>query len=194
MRDAQNIEALEKLDIDMMGFIFYEKSPRCAKDVLLPLTTAKRKVGVFVNQELSVILDYAKLYHLDTIQLHGQETVEFCQVLKDAGYQVIKAFSIENEADLQHTKAYESVCHLFLFDTKCSGHGGSGKQFDWNILQHYDGRLPFLLSGGITPQCADRLKAFKHPKLKGYDLNSCFEITPGLKDINKIKSFLDHLK
>lgn len=194
MRNHHNIQELEELEVDFIGFIFYEKSPRCAIDMPPYLSNKKSKVGVFVNEEIATIIDIARQYDLNTIQLHGQENTELCKQLFQSGYEVIKAFSVESKEDLLDTKEYEPYCHYFLFDTKCKEHGGSGRQFDWEVLHYYNGSRPFLLSGGIGPDCANRLKRFEHPKLMGYDLNSCFEITPGIKEINKVSHFIANLK
>ena len=96
--------------------------------------------------------------------------------------------------DLNHVSEYEKACNLFLFDTKCEQYGGSGNQFDWNILHTYNGQVPFLLSGGINSHSANALKAFNHPRLAGYDLNSRFELKPGEKDPERIRMFLNELK
>ena len=107
--------------------------------------------------------------------------------------QLIKAFSISTPEDLAPVQKYENLCHLLLFDTKTPLPGGSGKQFEWQILQHYSGTLPFLLSGGIGPNDTHRLQEFHHPLCVGIDLNSRFEISPGLKDATLLKNFLTQL-
>lgn len=197
MKDPQNIKELRCLDIDFMGMIFYDKSPRFAgnlseDDISGLIEPPKERVGVFVNAEMNYILDMAKKYNLNLIQLHGNESPEFCNTLRET-MPVIKVFSIETEADIEHTKAYEGLCKYFLFDTKTPQHGGSGKKFDWRILDAYTGNTPFLLSGGISPEDGSAIKTIKHPKFCGVDLNSKFETEPGVKNIPLLEKFIKEL-
>lgn len=153
-----------------------------------------KRVGVFVNEEKQSIITYADRFDLDYIQLHGNESADYCKALRNLEYKVIKAFSISSAKDLENIYEYEPHCDLFLFDTKCRNYGGSGNQFDWNILQTYKGKKGFLLSGGINLYSTRALKEFSHPRLIGYDLNSRFEISPGNKDVNRIKEFIEKLQ
>ena len=190
MRDAENIREVERLGIDMMGFICWERSPRYVSEVPAYLPQCER-VGVFVNQSLDEIQKYNEAFEFSYIQLHGSENSEFCQAVREkTGSKVIKAISISSEADLAHAGQYEGFVDLLLFDTKCTSFGGSGKQFSWDILRDYRNALPFLLSGGIGPEDAERLRQFHHDKCLGFDINSRFEIEPGIKDIEKIKTFI----
>ena len=193
MRDGDNITQAELLPIDMMGFIFYPKSPRYVYEMPECMPKQTFRVGVCVNEDKESIKMMADRFGLHQIQLHGNESPEYCWSLQKEGYQLIKAFAIKNEKDLKSVKEYEPYCKMFLFDTKCEEYGGSGTQFDWNILNKYHGDIPFMLSGGINSFSASALKEFTHPLLVGYDINSRFEIEPGLKDINKIKLFLEEL-
>ncbi len=194
MRDAENISQLSRLNVDWIGFIFYEKSPRYVQAIDgvngAVENYSLKKVGVFVNAAYQQIMEMAAAYRLDYIQLHGSESPVFCQTLREQGFSVIKAFSVSTAADLEKINEYEGSADFFLFDTKCTGYGGSGKQFDWSILASYQGKTPFLLSGGINPE----IKNFTHPQFAGIDLNSGFEIEPGLKDIRKLEFFLDEIK
>ena len=147
-----------------------------------------------MNEDKDVITMYADRFGLEYIQLHGKESPEYCQSLRTSGLKIIKAFSVARPKDLNHVSEYEKACNLFLFDTKCEQYGGSGNQFDWNILHTYNGQVPFLLSGGINSHSANALKAFNHPRLAGYDLNSRFELKPGEKDPERIRMFLNELK
>lgn len=194
MREADNIHALEQSGVDLIGFIFYPKSPRYVAEKPYYLPSSAKRVGVFVNETLDTITSIANLYELDFIQLHGNESPEECRNLRKTGKKIIKVFSISSKNDLSATKNYEGVCDYFLFDTKCPDYGGSGKQFDWSVLENYTGNTPFLLSGGIDIDSIDALKVFQHPQLAGYDLNSKFEISPALKDIALIERFLSVLK
>ena len=194
MREADNIRDVEQLKVDMIGFIFYPKSPRCLCELPAYMPDAAKRVGVFVNEDKKEIEILADRFSLDYIQLHGNESPEYCHSLRSTGLRLIKAFSIARRKDFENTEAYEKSCDYFLFDTKCEQHGGSGNQFDWSILHIYKGRTPFILSGGINPYSAKALKEFQHPLLVGYDLNSRFEVKPGKKDAQRIHLFLNELR
>ncbi|MEG2855507.1 phosphoribosylanthranilate isomerase [Bacteroides sp.] len=193
MREAENIRAVEALGIDMMGFIFYPKSPRFVDELPCYLPSQAHRVGVFVNEEKQTVRTYADRYNLNYIQLHGQESPEYCKSLKANGAKLIKVFSIARSKDLQGIEAYDGICDYVLFDTKCEQYGGSGEQFDWEVLKDYRGITPFLLSGGIHAFSAPALNVFQHPLLAGFDINSRFELRPGLKDVARIKAFLTDL-
>ena len=196
MREAENIRAVEALGIDLMGFIFWPKSSRYVSGRPAYLPTQCKRVGVFVNASIEEIMQKVQDYALDYIQLHGSESPEYAQRLRSVygdSVAVIKAFNIATKEDLEATKSYEGLADYFLFDTKAQLPGGSGQQFDWSVLADYVGETPFLLSGGIGPDDAERVKAFNHPKCVGIDLNSKFEVEPALKDIQKLKTFLEQL-
>ena len=193
MREAENIRAVEALGVDWMGFIFWEHSSRnvCQRPAYLP-TRAKR-VGVFVDASLDVVCQHVEAFGLDVVQLHGSESPTYLRDLSsscDARLLIVKAFSIATRDDLLQTSLYEGLADYFLFDTKAQLVGGNGRKFDWTVLAHYDGSTPFLLSGGIGPDDASRLSAFSHPRLAGIDLNSRFEISPALKNVELLKQFL----
>jgi phosphoribosylanthranilate isomerase len=199
MRDAENIRDVESLDIDLMGFIFWAPSKRCVTDRPAYLPTKCKRVGVFVNETLEQVIKTANEYQLDYIQLHGKESPVFLLALRVAQERItvsprlIKAFNIATTEDLELTEDYEGIADYFLFDTKGRSVGGNGEQFDWSILSDYHGNTPFLLSGGIGPDDAERIKAFFHEKCIGIDLNSRFETAPGLKDVTTLRSFLTQL-
>ena len=192
MRDAENIRQLEALGIDWMGMIFWPKSKRYVSTPPAYLPQHVRKVGVFVDASLDAIRQYVEDYQLDIIQLHGQESPETLKALKPLT--IIKAFNIATPEDLQKTVAYEGLADYFLFDTKGKSVGGNGEKFDWSVLDSYQGETPFLLSGGIGSEDAQDIKSFHHPKCIGIDLNSRFETEPGLKDITKLKQFLEAIR
>ena len=217
MRDADNIRAVAALDIDFLGFIFYPKSPRYtpkaipeAELIADTATTARhddiewrkpQRVGVFVDETPQAIIAHIHNDQLDYVQLHGHELPEMIDNLKRTvipdirhSLKVIKAFSIAKPDDLLQTKAYEGVADLFLFDTPTESYGGSGKKFDWQMLQAYDGHTPFLLSGGIGPEDIDRIRTFEHPHCIGIDLNSRFETAPGIKDVEALRRFTENLR
>ena len=184
-----NLDKIIDANIDMLGFNFYKPSTRYISQALdtssLPAT--KLKVGVFVNESFQEIGNKIKEYNLDYVQLHGNETPDLCTMLSRK-IKVIKVFSIGNPLDFKQTDAYEN-CSLFLFDTKTVKRGGSGKKFNWKLLEEYSGHTQFLLAGGIGPEDHSVIKKICHPKFAGIDINSCFEIRPGEKNIEKVKSF-----
>lgn len=194
MRDSRNIDEVAALQVDMMGFIFYHKSPRCITDIPQNMPTRQKKTGVFVNEEYERIIAIAQMYGLDYIQLHGNESRDLCKKISAHGLGVIKAFQIASAEDLVQTARYEDVCDYFLFDTKCESYGGSGKSFDWSVLSAYKGATPFLLSGGIRPSSLDSIVAFRHEKMAGIDLNSGFETAPAMKDAALLNDFITRYK
>ena len=194
MRDADNIRQIEQLGVNMIGFIFYSKSPRCICEIPGYLPVHAKRVGVFVNESKENIFMYADRFSLDYIQLHGEESPEYCRSLRLSGLQIIKTFSISMPKDLLAINAYDGICDYYLFDTRTPQYGGSGNQFDWNILHHYTGSTPFFLSGGINPYSAKAIREFHHPQFAGIDINSRFEVSPGVKDTERIERFLQELK
>lgn len=211
MRDADNIRDISALGVDMIGLIFYPPSPRYVQqfssgagiipDYAPDMGKTPLRVGVFVDDMPQNIVTRVYNYKLDYIQLHGNEPRETLENLRTTidpdikpKIKIIKAISVSSAEDIKKYKEYVGAADLFLFDTKCKTVGGSGEQFDWQVLQAYDGDVPFLLSGGIGPDDAERVKNFHHPKCIGIDLNSKFEIEPALKDVEKLKQFLVKVK
>ena len=192
MRDAENIRQTEALGVDYMGFIFWPHSRRYVAERPVYLPSKAKRVGVFVNSVMDDIIRHIDNYGLDVVQLHGHESPEYIQSLKilRENISIIKAFNIATPDDLVQTVAYEGLADYFLFDTKGKAVGGNGEKFDWSVLTAYDGSTPFLLSGGIGPDDANSILSFHHDRCLGIDLNSRFEISPGLKDINNLKFFL----
>ena len=191
MRDADNIRAVSELGIDWMGFIFWAPSSRYVSEKPSFLPTRQKRVGVFVDARIEEVKSKADEYALDLIQLHGNESPAFCERLKaNSRQQLIKAFNIATQEDLEQTIPYEGLVDYFLFDTKAKMVGGNGTQFDWSVLSAYQGNTPFLLSGGIGPDDAEKVRNFHHPQLAGIDLNSRFELSPAFKDIEKLKQFI----
>ena len=199
MKYAENIMELSRLPVDYMGFIFYAKSPRYCENELTNLDFIpknSKKIGVFVNETHEKILATVQKYNLDGIQLHGAETPVFCKTLKQKlpHINITKAINIENITDIEKTKMYDNdCCDAFLFDTKTHLHGGSGLKFEWWTLDWYDGEIPFYLSGGISINDTVKIKEIQHPLLQGIDINSKFEIEPGLKNVALIKEFIEQL-
>lgn len=193
MTEADNIRQIDVLGVNLIGFIFYPKSPRYLYQIPRYLPILAKRVGVFVNESKENILMYADRFGLDYIQLHGNESPEYCRSLHSHGFRIIKAFSIAFPKDLLVTSDYEGFCDYYLFDTPTTRYGGSGQQFDWSLLQHYNEATPFLLSGGINSYSAKALKEFHHPRMAGIDINSRFETSPGIKDAERIERFLKEL-
>ena len=199
MREAENIREVEALGINWMGLIFWPKSSRYVSEMPDYLPQDVKRVGVFVDEDLDTVKKKADDYALNLIQLHGSESPDYIRALKASSSinpltsSIIKAFNIATADDFEQTKDYEGLVDYFLFDTKGPSVGGNGVQFDWDVLKDYHGKTPFLLSGGIGPDDAERIQAFHHPQCIGIDLNSRFELSPGLKDINKLKTFIQAL-
>lgn len=199
MRDISNMkELLLEVSPDWMGLIFYSKSPRFVGDELADeiRNLAVAKVGVFVNESLDFILDKVQKYNLAAIQLHGKESVDFVADLKSkTKAELWKVISVGEELDWQEIKGYSGLADRLLFDTSTKDHGGSGRKFDWALLENYPFEVPFMLSGGIDSESADAVKDLvkKYPQLIGVDLNSKFELEPGMKNITLLRNFKKEL-
>ncbi len=199
MRDAVNIIAAAELKPDIMGFIFYSGSPRFAGECLKPeivasLPSGIRKAGVFVNAEYEEITETAGRFSLNMAQLHGNETPELCRRIKDSGISVIRAFNISDSMNFEKCKEFSGSADYFLFDAMTANHGGSGQKFDWKLLERFETGIPFFLSGGISPSDTNNILGISNPALYGIDLNSRFEIKPGLKDIKKLEKFINEIR
>ena len=196
MKYTENREQVEKLPVDLLGFIFYGPSKRYVGEHPEAglLESTKPKVGVFVNENVFEILGLAKNFGFEYIQLHGKENPKTCSIIKKQGFRILKAFSVDEQFDFSATLPFEKVADYLLFDTKTKLHGGSGQKFNWQILDKYKGRTPFFLSGGIAPDDAEGILKIEHPLLKGVDLNSGFEDEPGMKNIEKLKQFIEEIK
>ncbi|MEL6251748.1 MAG: phosphoribosylanthranilate isomerase [Bacteroidota bacterium] len=195
MKFPDNVEQLRRLEPDFMGMIFYEKSSRNVGKTLSAAAirelTHPQKIGVFVNADKEFMLKKVEDFGLDYLQLHGQESAELCKDLKASGIGIIKVFSVGNGFDFSILKTYESSVDFFLFDTKGKHPGGNGVVFNWEILDQYPSEIPFFLSGGISLENAGAIP--NHPKLYAIDVNSKFEISPGLKNIEQLKNLKKQL-
>ena len=191
MRSPDNIMALSQLAPDYMGFIFWERSRRFVKKSTPHLPNSIKKTGVFVDASLSYIKEIAIQHQLQALQLHGDESPDFCQKLKVTELEIIKAFTVGSDFDFSVLENYESVCDYFLFDTKGELPGGNGSRFDWSLLRDYPDTKPFFLSGGIGPGDQKAIASIINLNLPLYaiDINSKFEIEPGLKNIEVINQF-----
>ena len=209
MREAENINEVAQLPIDMMGFIFYPGSSRAVgkPDKLVQFLKKAQwpreiqRVGVFVNAEVEEVLNKIHDFELDYIQLHGGESPGYCAELQDIWRvttlrkaRIIKAFSIGAQMDFKICTPFAPYCDYFLFDTQTPGYGGSGTTFNWELLEGYEGKTPFLLSGGIGPETIELLLGFSHPRWAGIDVNSRFETAPGLKNGAALTHFIQQLR
>ncbi|UWX54087.1 phosphoribosylanthranilate isomerase [Maribacter litopenaei] len=192
-----NPEEVAQLQPDYLGFIFWEPSSRYFDGAVLQIASAIEKIGVFVDADLSSVLEHIKKYNLQGVQLHGKETPEYCKKLnklkQKLDFKIIKVFSVKEKFDLSVLKEYEEVCDYFLFDTKGKLPGGNGFTFDWSLLKDYPSSKPYFLSGGIGLENVEEIKEFMRSPESNYcyalDVNSKFEEKPGLKNIEKLKEF-----
>lgn len=183
MKYPANIEEVSNLLPEYMGFIFYEKSSRFFEGPMPNIPKSIKKVGVFVNESQTNVLEKINQYNLDLIQLHGDESADFCRSFKANDIQIIKVFSVDDDFDFNKLEPFETVCDYYLFDTKGKLPGGNGTTFNWQILQKYKSKKPLFLSGGLGLEEIEKLQKLNLP-LFAIDVNSKFEFQPGLKNIN----------
>ena len=197
LKDPENIKAITALGPDYMGFIFYGPSPRFVNDLpaelLNNIPASIYKTGVFVNEGVENINQQIDKYNFNTIQLHGDESPEFCNSLRNK-VTVLKAFGLHEDFDFALLNGYSDSVDFFLFDAKTAIHGGSGKTFDWSVLDNYQMDIPFFLSGGISLDNIEEIKNIDHPQFYGVDLNSKFETAPGIKNIEQLEKAFDIIK
>ncbi|MDU8885344.1 phosphoribosylanthranilate isomerase [Yeosuana sp. MJ-SS3] len=193
MKYYDNITEVANLQPDYFGFIFYEKSARYFNGTIPEIPETIKKVGVFVNATVEEIIEKVNKYNLQAVQLHGNESPEFCEMLRPLNIKIIKVFSIKDTFDFSILKSYELVCDYYLFDTKGKLPGGNGYTFNWNVLKDYPSAKPFFLSGGIGLEENENLQKFLKTKASkkchAIDVNSKFETEPGLKIIELLKKF-----
>ncbi len=193
MRDDDNIRAIASIDPDYMGFIFYKGSSRHVSMATPNLPSSIKKVGVFVNASYDTIVEKINTHNLQAVQLHGEETPEFCKSLQGHNVEIIKVFSIKNAFNFDTLSPYESVCDFYLFDTKGPLSGGNGYCFDWSVLENYPSTKPYFLSGGIGLENLDQLQEFKTSVAATYchavDVNSKFEVSPAKKNKESLEKF-----
>ena len=190
MKYPKNILEVSQLLPDYLGFIFFEKSSRFFDGKIPLIPESIKKVGVFVNATYEEVISKIKKYKLDLIQLHGNESPEFCLKFKDFEIKIIKVFSVDDDFDFEILNNYESVCDYFLFDTKGQLHGGNGVTFNWQILEKYKSKKPLFLSGGIGIGEISKIKTLNLP-IFAIDVNSKFETEPGLKNIELLNTLKD---
>ncbi len=192
MKYPKNILEVSQLLPDYIGFIFWKKSSRYFDSEIPKINKSIKKVGVFVDATLEEIISKIKKYNLNAIQLHGNESAEFCKKLKQKNIEIIKVFSVNDDFNFSILEPFEKGCDYFLFDTKGKLPGGNGITFNWQILQHYKSTKRFFLSGGIGLEEIENIKNLNLP-IYAIDVNSKFEIEAGLKNIELLKSFKNNL-
>lgn len=202
MTQLEQVEQLPELGATFAGFIYYPKSPRY---VFRHLTSSQikkvntiNKVGVFVNASTDEVLHMVDECRLHMVQLHGDESPKYCERIADY-VSVVKAFRLSDNDSIEWmVNPYMEMCDMFMFDTMGAGYGGTGKKFDWNILKGNNIGKPFFLSGGIQPEDTNSLKEFANEPvakaLFAIDINSKFEVAPGVKDMEKVGKFINELK
>lgn len=202
MTQPDQVDQLAGMGATFAGFIFYPKSPRYVFKHMTITQIRKvnniNKVGVFVNSSIEEVLHLVDECRLHMVQLHGDESPKFCEKIADY-VSVVKAFRLsENDSVDWMIRPYMDVCDMFMFDTMGAGYGGTGKKFDWSVLKNSSIGKPFFLSGGIEPGDEAELKAFaQEPVAKALfaiDINSKFEVSPGVKDMDKLRPFIEHMK
>ena len=200
MREPENIRQVAALQPDFIGFIFYKGSKRFVREdfdpeIISALPSSIQKVGVFVNEATEAIQEKVSRYSLDLVQLHGRETPGQCRDLHDAGIRLIKAFSVDDRFTFENVLLYERYCDYFLFDTRGNNYGGNGTVFDWEILKGYLSDKPYFLSGGLN---LENLKSKEFEKLRpkpfAIDVNSGFELEPGLKEIEQVRLLMEQFR
>ncbi|MBO4822637.1 MAG: phosphoribosylanthranilate isomerase [Prevotella sp.] len=224
MREAENLRQVGELGVDWIGLVFCPDSPRLVKQrrarggfypdysslatkiselgglpALAAVENKPRRVGVFVDDMPQNIVTRVYNFYLDIVQLHGEESPVMIDNLRRTladirPVKVLKTIKVDGKEDFAKCKEYEGMVDYFLFHNKCQQGGGSGEQFDWNILDAYDGNVPFLISGGIGIDDVERIKAISHPQFMGVDINSKFEIEPGLKDVEAVRLFMEKIR
>ncbi|RLD27139.1 MAG: phosphoribosylanthranilate isomerase [Bacteroidetes bacterium] len=197
MKYQDNINQVAALQPNYLGFIFYEKSSRYFNDNIPKISNSIKKIGVFVDADLNEVIEKINKYNLQAVQLHGNESPEFCKSLQSKDVEIIKVFSIKDEFNFAVLKPYETVCDYYLFDTKGKLPGGNGYTFNWSVLNNYPSTKPFFLSGGIGLEEMESVLSFLRKQESRYcyaiDVNSKFEIEPGLKNIKKLDNFMNQI-
>lgn len=198
MKEADNIRNVAALTPMMMGFIFYAGSPRYAGEldpaVVRSLPEHVRPVGVFVDAPEEEVLSVCDRYGIRIAQLHGDESPEMCRSLRESGLTVFKAVGIADESDIARLAAYAGSVDMFVFDTKSEAHGGTGRKFDHSLLEKYALDVHYLLGGGIGPDDVDAIVSAMRPGMAGIDINSRFEVSPGIKNLRTLIKFILSLR
>jgi phosphoribosylanthranilate isomerase len=198
MREPWNIREISTLLPDYLGYIFHPGSKRYAgdlsPDIRTEISAFIKTVGVFVNETEEKLVRICSEYGIGTVQLHGNESPDYCERLAEKGLRIIKVFHIKDKLDSNSMQPFGDTCSYFLFDTATDSFGGSGAQFDWGLLEDYTLEIPFLLSGGIGMEDAGKVLSIDHPMLFGIDVNSRFELSPGIKDPESCEAFIKTIR
>lgn len=210
MKYVENIQQVAEVQPDYLGFIFYDRSPRNFEGIIPELPKGIKKVGVFVNEYIEIVVSLIQEYQLDVVQLHGDESVEYIEKLKEAfqtaeeeliaqlkkkrkpkTIEIVKVFGVKDEFDFSILKPFETTVDFFLFDTKGKERGGNGITFNWKVLENYNSTVPFFLSGGIglkeLPEVQNLIESNLPLPIHALDVNSKFETKPGIKSVKDIK-------
>lgn len=188
----KNMIQVSELPVDMIGINFYMGSKRYIGNTSIMINANVKRVGIFVEPSFDEVKQYTDECQLDYVQLHGYVEMDFIQSIRSF-VKVIKAFGVDEAFDFSATDAYMD-CEMFLFDTASDSHGGTGKKFSWTKIDQYKGQVPFLLAGGIGPDDIDSILSIQHPQFAGVDINSQFEMEPGLKNVERVRTFANRLK
>lgn len=195
MKKISNILDIITLRPNYIGFIFYNSSIRfVGNNFIIPKLKKCKKVGVFVNANENYVFYKSIIHQLDFVQLHGNESPSYCYNLMKKGIKIIKAFRIHNSFNFNEIRCFKNLCNYVLFDSYTNNYGGSGTKFNWNKINEYNIEIPFFISGGIAIDDIQDILAITHPKLFGIDINSKFELTPGIKDVNKVNKFIKNIR
>nr|WP_245536757.1 phosphoribosylanthranilate isomerase [Solitalea canadensis] len=198
MKHRDNIIEVATLQPDYLGFIFHPGSPRFVDDlsVLKAVPASIKKVAVFVNESLEKVMDLVAQYDFDAVQLHGSEKPDYCSQLKSPTVEVIKAFGVDESFDFNQLKRYKDACDAFLFDTKSAQYGGTGLAFNWQLLKQYDQSKPYFLSGGLGIENSNDIASFNSSggNIGTLDFNSKLEVSPGLKDVEKVREVINKMR
>ncbi|MFT4566586.1 MAG: phosphoribosylanthranilate isomerase [Saprospiraceae bacterium] len=192
IKEVENYNAILNLGVDMVGVNFYKPSSRYINDALLPAKKNEIRIGVYVKANMDELRQTIDQYDIDVLQLHGDESIEYCQEAQKLR-PIIKVWRIDPSFDWQSMAGFE-FADAFLFDTKTDAYGGSGDKFDWGFLSNYKMNVPFLLSGGIGPEDSADINTIDHPMFKGVDINSRFELEPGIKNGDAVALFINKLR
>ncbi len=199
MLNPANLEEVCSLAPDFIGYIFYRASKRYVGDQPDPALFSipenrMQRVGVFVNEPLMPLKQIVESGWLDMVQLHGSETPEYCKALVNEGVHVIKALDPDLLGNQEALKAYYGVAHYLLFDTPGEAYGGTGRKFNWDMLEGYSLPVPFLLSGGIGPEDGPAVRELDQLWFHGVDVNSRFELEPGIKNVKQLEGFIREIR
>jgi len=202
-----NLQAIQALQPDYLGFIFYPASQRFMQNDLVPsdlknIPKTIKKVGVFVNESIEKVTELVQQYYLNAVQLHGLETFQYVKELQEclsksqpnASIEIIKAFGVDEHFDFNKLNDYKQFCNYFLFDTETPNYGGSGVKFPWKVLEHYQHELPIFLSGGIDVEDLEEVLKINHLNIAAVDLNSKLEVSTGRKEVEKVKKCIQIIR